>query len=395
MDVDYPLISILLDPMVCWDDFRLWLNAENVIHMPQDTSDGHKVGEVPVFAIPSSVSGRFSHTDLKLMRPEIGLAVINFLRDQVTTILDESPNNFTTPAKASKLSSSGTPVTKKYDYKSPVKGRSAAFGGNKNKGARIHGNKQLQRPSNVVSKRAQLFPGSKDVNNSLFGGNTKSSALNEISQSNLNSATVNASLEERFNGLQQAVAGVDFQQRGNDQSRRSLGPEFDRSNAPTGKGRRIALQMSLGDFITPTAKTSRQKKKGKAPANFQQSQSNYIIRRKAKSLSPTVVHNSAAAVENDTVFDPLPFATTPANQVCPQPLAKVTEEYKAQFINSNVWSQIVREIRGDENQVSRGSLPIDSKNKASIEVNSSMMKTYDSLIAADPNLVTNKFELDK
>ena len=385
MDVDYPLISILLDPMVCWDDFRLWLNAENVIHMPQDTSDGHKVGEVPVFAIPSSVSGRFSHTDLKLMRPEIGLAVINFLRDQVTTILDESPNNFTTPAKASKLSSSGTPVTKKYDYKSPVKGRSAAFGGNKNKGARIHGNKQLQRPSNVVSKRAQLFPGSKDVNNSLFGGNTKSSALNEISQSNLNSATVNASLEERFNGLQQAVAGVDFKQRGNDQSRRSLGPEFDRSNAPTGKGRRIALQMSLGDFIAPTAKTSRQKKKGKASAKFQESESKT---RKAKSLSPTVVHRAAAAVEDATGFDPVAFVTTPANQACPQPLAKVTEEYKAQFINSNVWSQIVREVQGDECQV--------SKSKPSIEVHSSMMRTSDdSLIPADPNLVTNQFELDK
>ena len=394
MDIDSPLISILLDPMVCWDDFHLWLNAENVVATTNDTSNVPEVEEVPVLAIPSSVSARFSHTDLKLMRPEVGLAVINFLRDQVTTILDESPNNFTTPAKASKVSSSVTPVAKKFDYRSPVKsmeikGRSAAFGGNKTKGGRIHGNKQLQRPSNLGLKRAQLFPGEKNVNSSLFGGDTKSSTLNEICQPNFNSAKVNAALEERFNGLQQvgcdAVAGVNFQQRGNDQRRRSLGPEFDKSSAPTGKGRRNALQMSLGDFIAPTAKTSRQKKKGKASAKFQESESKT---RKAKSLSPTVVHRASAAVEDATGFDPVAFVTTPANQACPQPLAKVTEEYKAQFINSNVWSQIVREVQGDECQV--------SKSKPSIEVHSSMMRTSDdSLIPADPNLVTNQFELDK
>ena len=159
MDVDYPLIYILLDPTVSWDDFCPWLNAGT-----QETSDVREIEENPVLAIPSSVSARFSSNDLKLMRPEVGLAVLNFLRDQITTILDESTNNLNTPAKASKVSSSVTPAAKKYDYSSPVKsienkGRSAPLWGNNNKGGRFHGIKQSQRSSNLGVKRVQLFPG--------------------------------------------------------------------------------------------------------------------------------------------------------------------------------------------------------------------------------------------
>ena len=398
MDVDSPLISILLDPMVDWDDFCLWLNAKNDPVRTQDLSDVREVEETPVFAIPSSVSARFSCNELKLMRPEVGLAIVNFLRDQIATILDESPNNFNTPSKDSKVSSSVTSAAKKYDYSSPVKsvefkGRFAILGEKNNKPGRIHGNKESQRPSNLGLKRMQLFPGEKDVNNSLFGEDAKKSILHKISTPNFNSAKVHANLEERFNSVQQAgggtVAGVNIHQPINNQRRRSLGPELERSSTPTGKGRRLAPQI-LGDFI-PLA-TKMKKKKGKASSKFQQTESNDKTR-KAKSLSPTVVNGNTAAVEGITGFDTVPFVTALPNQAHLQQISKVTE---AKFNNDNVWSPIVKEVQGEECQVSQGSSTINSEFKPSIEVQSTLTKTSDySLVAADPNLVTNKFELDK
>ena len=398
--MESPLVAILLDPAVSWDSFLRWLDA----FIRHDTRDleadgGEKVDEAPALEIPESVSARFSHADLKLMRPEIGLAVINFIRDQITPILDESPNSFPTPAKAAKASAV-TPAAKKYDYRSPVKSMGFSRktkGGipaeSNSRGARTHGNKHAQRSSNAGGKRAQLFEADKDANFSSFGANTND-ALSEMHHN----PTINA-LEERCNGPRQTWAGAGGEANflpSKSSGRRSLGPEFERSNA-AGKGRSPS-QMSLADFMTPPAKTSKQKKKGKASAvahpdaDSQQPGGLPIKTRKTKSLSPTAV-NRAATAGGDVKMN---THTTASVHASSQSLAKVTEGYKAQFANANIWSQIVREFQGEGERVNGDVSSIDIKNQSSTSLSTSTLQSSnDALVTADPALVTNKFELDK
>jgi len=397
--MESPLVAILLDSAVSWDDFLGWLDALHRHDTPRDLeADGDETAEeAPAFEIPESVSGRFSGADLKLMRPEIGLAVINFLRDQITSILDENPNSFPTPAKAAKASAV-TPAAKKYDYRSPVKamgmcGKTGASAASNNRGGRVHGNKHSQRSLNAGGKRAQLFEVGKDVHHPTFGANTND-ALSEMP----NNHTICA-LEERCNGPGRtwtgAGGGANFLP-GKSSGRRSLGPEFERSNA-AGKGRTHS-QMSLADFLTPPAKTGKQKKKGRASAvahpdaDSQHSETYTIKTRKTKSLSPTAVNRAATAGGHVKI----PTETTSAVLANSQPLAKVTEEYKAQFDNANIWSQIAREFRGQGERVSGELSSINTKNISSASLSSSTSQSSnDALVSADPALVTNKLELDK
>ena len=399
--MDSPLVAILLDPAVSWDDFLRWLDA----FIRRDTRDveadgDETVEEVPAFVIPDSVSSRFSSADLKLMRPEIGLAVINFIRDQITSILDESPNSFPTPAKTAKASAV-TPAAKKYDYRSPVKSMSIGgkVTGSKNRGGRTHGNKHSQRSSNGGGKRAQLFEADKDADHSTFGANTNGAALSEMPHNH----TINA-LEERCNGPRRTWAGAGSEANFlpcKSSGRRSLGPEFERSNS-AGKGR------TLADFLTPPAKMGKQKKRGKTsavanPDADSQPHGTYPIKtRKTKSLSPTAVNRAATAG-----YVKIETEKTTAVPASSQLLAndtegegcKVTEEYKAQFVNANIWSQIVREFRGEGERGELSSIGSENQSSASLSSSSSSSSTLqssnDALIIADPALVTNKVELDK
>ena len=391
--MEYPLIAILLDPAVSWKDFQRWLDA---CRETRDPVGDETVEIFPAFEIPESVSARFTNADLKLMRPEIGLAVINFIRDQITSILEESPNSFPTPAKAAKVSVV-TPAAKKYDYRSPVK--SVSNGGrvadSKNRGGRIHGNKHSQRSSNAGAKRAQLLEADRDGDHSTFGTNIND-ALPKITHSH----TINA-LEERCNGPRRTSAGAggesDFQPCSRSFGRRSLGPEFERSNA-AGKGR---PPPSFGDFVTPPAKTGKQKKKGKkspiayTPTDSQQHDTYTIKTRKTKSLSPTVVNRTETvgydvSIEAETTIA-VPGSSQSTTKVAP---AKITEEYKAQFVNANIWSQITREFQEERVQGELSSN--DSKNQSCPSLPSSKLQTSNvDLVSADPTHVTKKAELDK
>ena len=410
--MESPLIALLLDPAVSWDNFRGWLDDSDAsvrLDGRNPEADGDNTAEhAPALDTPAIVSSRFSSADLKLMRPEIGLAVINFIRDQIAPILEESLNGLPTPAKAANATAT-TPAAKKYDYRSPVKslGIGGKVAGSKNyRGGRTQGsgkdrgggsNNNDQRSSNAGGKRAQLFKADKDAGGQLAFMANNSCALLGMPENQ----AINA-LEERCNGPRRSLGGAggeaNFQPGKNFNHRRSLGPEFERTNAG-GKGRTPSLTYNLSDFLTPPAKTIKQKKKNrKSPAVHHEAESqphdtHSLKARKTKSLSPTAVVRAATAgcevkVENDETIVP----------DSSQGDGKVTaKEYKAKFANANIWTQIVREFDGEQGEFSsKREFSSDPKNQSSKSIPpATMQSSDDALVIADPALVTNKAELDK
>jgi hypothetical protein len=418
--MESPLLSLLLDREVKWDQFQAWINAEQEREKEKEDTEGDNEGspEADIW-IPARISSKTSLSELSEWRPEVGLSVVNFVRRQIARILDESQQCYPTPGKKKPLAM-GAPAAK-YDYSSPVKSVSK-------KGVKEDKMNAVKRgPSGGKDKkRVQLFAGSKEnkKQEGAFGEKV------EDHTPRFEDAHKLSVLEERFNGPQSGnklnSSGGGGQHPGagrGGSGRRSLDSALASASSTWKGGSRAAKmpssqqQLNLGDFLVPAKKQSKNKKK-KGRASLESGMAGGVQQQNCipglSSPSPTMETPVPAEAKDCSVRRKTkslsPSAMTPAKRVpllqgenkieeVSSPLAKVTDDYKAKFANANIWSQIVNtiEMKEDEKQPPPP-LHAPAAGAHVVVLSSTPSKTFlsdSNLVAADPDLVTHREELDK
>ncbi len=422
-----PLVSLLLDSSIEWGQFKSWLT--------QDLGEQNEAEANPSLSIPSQIASKFSPSALSQLRPEIGLAVINFIRDQIYRILDESQKCYQTPLKpklAANVGNGGTPGRPgKYDYSSPVKPLAKA------------NNVNIQKTSSAgpsdakAKKRGQLQLNVNKDNSSPRLETTSASPLKNSFRTQDDRRRLN-DLEERFNGPQAELGkrGKNGQENPSKagQGRRSLDSELAASSASRGGTRAARMppsptNLNLGDFLVPAKKQSGSKNKKKKGRSSMGSPQPYIpgltipspepstievtSKRKTRSLSPTATKR-AVTINFDNLDDPASDdkGAGDATAEAPKPLAKITTEYKEQFDNAGLWSIIAKGFENSEDPCAPKSIETAATplKKAATPAKNTPAKLPQvaatpskgdepghsgDFVTADPALVSRTAELDK
>ncbi|TRY70177.1 hypothetical protein TCAL_02788 [Tigriopus californicus] len=141
-----PILDLILHPEVDVERFITWYELQKTRN--QRSASVNRV---------TQAFGESRSMDLKMLKPELALIVINFIRDQAERILTESQSCYDSPTKKAPLTAS------KYDYASPMKALRSAPNAAEREKVNKAGTSKVEVKSEGKKKRVQLFSAERDL----------------------------------------------------------------------------------------------------------------------------------------------------------------------------------------------------------------------------------------
>lgn len=389
-----PILDLILHPEVDVERFITWYELQKTRN--QRSASVNRV---------TQAFGESRSMDLRMLKPELALIVINFIRDQAERILIESQHCYDSPTKKAPLTAS------KYDYASPMKAlRAAPKRDEPEKDSNGQTPKADEAKVEGKKKRVQLFSANRDIDRDENLVDVK--ALVE-SPSQLRDEDRKVNLEERLNA---ASSSNNFElkiltqdktrrpvtnRRSLDSMKDNVQHQWENNRKKMSKSQ-SAPKVNLGDFIVEKKpKKNRKNRQSLSPnSTLNTSESKSIIpglnncreteqSLQVRSKSPPKSRSSSKESDNHSK-DQFTILEARFTSAC---------STKDSFEKADTWRSIAKSLDQNEDNSNKCLIKIEEESRneclATPRKKSNPFGDEDIFSVADPDQVTNKEELDK